>query len=74
MADAVVEVCTVWPPLKGFSWLTALQKALLEGGADPELGSPSALDCIVMFKQEEKWKAKFEAAPGRGKAVATNVA
>jgi hypothetical protein len=37
-------------------------QALLEGGADPRLGTPSAFDSIVMFKQEEKWKARFEAA------------
>ncbi|KAF4913309.1 putative ankyrin repeat protein [Colletotrichum viniferum] len=43
-------------------------KALLEGGADPEYGNPSALACVAMFKQEERWQAKFEGAPGRGKA------
>ncbi|CAK7267253.1 hypothetical protein SEPCBS119000_002452 [Sporothrix epigloea] len=42
--------------------------ALLEGGADPELGVPTALDAIVVFRQEHKWRAAFEAAPGRGKA------
>jgi hypothetical protein len=47
--------------------LTELQ-VLLEGGADPDFGSPNALECVSMFKQEEKWKVKFEAAPGRGKA------
>ncbi|KAJ9148591.1 hypothetical protein NKR23_g4980 [Pleurostoma richardsiae] len=44
-------------------------EVLLEGGADPEYGAPSALECVAMFKQEDKWKAKFEAAPGRGKAT-----
>lgn len=43
-------------------------KALLEGGADPDYGNPSALACVAMFKQEERWQAKFEGAPGRGKA------
>ncbi|KAF4810799.1 putative ankyrin repeat protein [Colletotrichum siamense] len=43
-------------------------KALLEGGADPDYGNPSALACVAMFKQEERWQAKFESAPGRGKA------
>lgn len=43
-------------------------QVLLEGGADPEYGTPSADQCIVMFKQEDKWRAKFDAAPGRGKA------
>ncbi|KAJ4410995.1 hypothetical protein N0V82_009099 [Gnomoniopsis sp. IMI 355080] len=42
-------------------------EALLESGADPEYGMPSAMECIVMFKQEETWKAKFESASGRGK-------
>ncbi|KAL3952223.1 hypothetical protein ACCO45_013940 [Purpureocillium lilacinum] len=43
-------------------------EALLEGGADPDYGNPSALQCVAMFKQEERWQAKFESAPGRGKA------
>ncbi|KAF3763368.1 ankyrin, partial [Cryphonectria parasitica EP155] len=43
-------------------------EALLDGGADPEYGMPSAMECIAMFKQEDTWKAKFEAAAGRGKA------
>jgi hypothetical protein len=46
-----------------------MSQALLEGGADPDHGNPSALEAVVLFKQEEQWKAKFEAAPGRGKAV-----
>lgn len=49
--------------------LTLCGQVLLEGGADPDYGTPSALQCIVMFKQEDKWRAKFESAPGRGKAV-----
>jgi len=44
-------------------------QALLAGGADPDHGTPSAMEAIVLFKQEEKWRAKFEAAPGRGTAV-----
>jgi hypothetical protein len=43
-------------------------QALLEGGADPDHGAPSALEAVTLFKQEEKWKGKFESAPGRGKA------
>lgn len=50
------------------SGLMPLDQVLLEGGADPEYGTPSADQCIVMFKQEDKWGAKFNAAPGRGKA------
>ncbi len=42
---------------------------LLEGGADPKTGTPSALDAVKMFKQEEKWGKRFEEAPGRGKSV-----
>jgi hypothetical protein len=30
------------------------------------------MEAIVLFKQEEKWRAKFEAAPGRGKAEMSN--
>ncbi|KUI60187.1 hypothetical protein VP1G_07401 [Cytospora mali] len=47
-------------------------EVLVEGGADPEYGTPSALECIAMFKQEDQWKAKFESAPGRGKASSGN--
>ncbi|KAG0647427.1 ankyrin repeat [Hyphodiscus hymeniophilus] len=46
-------------------------EALLEGGADPLHGQPSALDAVTLFKQEEQWKVKFENAPGKGKAVST---
>lgn len=46
---------------------------MINGGADPEYGLPSAMDCIVMFKQEETWKAKFESAKGRGKGSVSNV-
>ncbi|KAM0261273.1 hypothetical protein ACHAQJ_002304 [Trichoderma viride] len=44
--------------------------ALVEGGADPDYGRPTAMECITMFNQQDIWKAKFEAAPGRGKAQA----
>ncbi|CAK7245450.1 MAG: hypothetical protein STHCBS139747_007032 [Sporothrix thermara] len=57
-------------PLAGavFKAEDAVVEALLEGGADPDFGAPTALDTIVMFRQEDKWRAAFEAAPGRGKA------
>lgn len=57
-------------PLAGavFKAEDAVIEALLEGGADPEFGSPTPLETIVMFRQEDKWRAAFEAAPGRGKA------
>lgn len=44
-------------------------QALLDGGADPDYGSPSAMETMTLFKQEEKWKGKFERSPGRGKAA-----
>jgi ankyrin repeat protein len=72
--DAVVEVCSPAPALQldveHESLLTEVQ-TLLEGGADPEHGQPSALECIGLFRQEEKWKAKFESAPGSGKATSS---
>ena len=40
--------------------------ALLEGGADPEWGSPSAMEALDLFKMEG-WRAKFEVASVRGK-------
>ncbi|UQC81126.1 uncharacterized protein CLUP02_06612 [Colletotrichum lupini] len=49
--------------------ITRCPGVLLEGGADPDFGSPSALQCVAMFKQQDKWQAKFESAPGRGKVV-----
>ncbi|CAK7207806.1 hypothetical protein SEUCBS139899_010620 [Sporothrix eucalyptigena] len=59
-------------PLAGavFKAEDAVIEALLEGGADPEFGAPTPLESIVMFRQEEKWRAAFETAPGRGKAAA----
>ncbi|KAJ0161661.1 putative ankyrin repeat protein [Colletotrichum tanaceti] len=60
-------------PLAGavFKKEDAVIEVLLEGGADPDYGNPSALQCVVMFKQEAEWQTKFESAPGRGKALAT---
>ncbi|GKT50817.1 putative ankyrin repeat protein RF_0381 [Colletotrichum spaethianum] len=57
-------------PLAGavFKRLDSVVEA--KGGADPEYGTPSAIQCLSMFKQEGKWADKFEAAPGRGKAKA----
>ncbi|KAF5699586.1 ankyrin [Fusarium mundagurra] len=49
-------------------------KELLDGGADPEYGQPSAAECIAMFKQEDTWKSKFDAAPGKGQAGRTREA
>ncbi|PNP39091.1 hypothetical protein TGAMA5MH_08943 [Trichoderma gamsii] len=56
-------------PLAGavFKKEDAVIEALVEGGADPDYGKPTAMECITLFQQEDVWKAKFEAAPGRGK-------
>lgn len=60
-------------PLAGvvFKKEPAVIEVLLEGGADPDYGAPTAMECVAMFKQEDEWKAKFEAAPGRGNAPKT---
>ncbi|KAM5352053.1 hypothetical protein ACJ41O_004776 [Fusarium nematophilum] len=60
-------------PLAGavFKKEDAVIKVLLDGGADPDFGQPSATECVAMFKQEDVWKAKFEAAPGKGQAGVT---
>ncbi|KAI1321415.1 ankyrin [Xylariaceae sp. FL0255] len=57
-------------PLAGaiFKKEDAVVDVLLEGGADPEYGCPSAMQCLVMFKQQDVWGSKFENAVGRGKA------
>jgi len=59
-------------PLAGavFKGESEVVEALLAGGADPDYGTPSAMEAIVLFRQEEQWRGKFEAAPGKGKAVA----
>lgn len=44
-------------------------EALLEGGADPELGEPSALEACAVFKQEEfeaMFKRQVEKLRGSG--------
>jgi hypothetical protein len=76
--DEVVEVCNSPFPRRFFPlapiWngmADVIEKqALLAGGADPEYGSPSAMEAMVLFKQQSKWKGKFEAAPGRGQVRA----
>jgi ankyrin repeat protein len=67
MHHAVIDVRG---SLSGITGETLADKtqALLSGGADPEFGNPNALQCIAMFKQEENWQARFQSAPGRGKA------
>ena len=34
-------------------------EVLLAGGADPDLGEPSAREATAIFKQEEKWAERF---------------
>lgn len=36
--------------------------ALLEGGADPDLGTPSAMETVELFKLENEWRSTFEQA------------
>ncbi|KAL5323477.1 hypothetical protein ACEPPN_008014 [Leptodophora sp. 'Broadleaf-Isolate-01'] len=57
-------------PLAGavFKGEAEVIEALLDGGADPDYGTPSAMEAVTLFRQEEKWKGRFEEAPGRGKA------
>ncbi|KAM0427250.1 hypothetical protein ACHAPT_007680 [Fusarium lateritium] len=55
-------------PLAGALFKKEDEVTLLDGGADPEHGKPSAAECVVMFNQEDVWKSKFDAAPGRGQA------
>ncbi|KAK0729639.1 ankyrin repeat-containing domain protein [Lasiosphaeris hirsuta] len=57
-------------PLAGavFKKEDSVIETLLSGGADPDHGAPSAYQCIAMFHQQEKWQAKFDEAPGKGKA------
>ena len=56
-------------PLAGavFKNETEVMEALLEGGADPDVGEPSALQAIAIFRKEE-WRERFEGARGRGTA------
>ena len=43
--------------------------ALLDGGADPDWGKPSAMEAIGLFGKGDEWKDKFEKASGRGKGA-----
>lgn len=55
-------------PLAGAVFKNELDvvRILVEGGADPEWGNPSAVQTAGMFKKEEL-VGLFEAARGRGK-------
>lgn len=51
-------------PLAGavFKNETAVVKALLEGAADPDLGTPSAAETMMLFKLSDVWEASFHEA------------
>lgn len=51
-------------PLAGavFKNESAVVKALLEGGADPDLGTPSAAETMVLFKLSDVWERAFHEA------------
>jgi hypothetical protein len=46
----------------------AVVEALLEGGADPEVGTPNAIDTAKVFGKTERWEKAFEAAKERRSA------
>ena len=49
-------------PLSGaiFKGEDAIVEALLDGGADPRVGNPSAIDAVNIFGQQEKWGRRLE--------------
>ena len=51
-------------PLAGavFKNEKAVIEALLKGGADPDLGTPSAMETVELFKQGGEWGYVFEQA------------
>lgn len=51
-------------PLAGavFKNEIAVVKALLEGAADPDLGTPSAAETMVLFKLSDVWEKEFHEA------------
>lgn len=59
-------------PWEFYKQILTQQQALLEGGADPDHGAPSAMEAIVLFKKEEQWRKLFEEAPGKGKGASTS--
>lgn len=51
-------------PLAGavFKNEAAVVKALLEGAADPDLGTPSAAETMTLFKLSDVWENAFDKA------------
>lgn len=51
-------------PLAGavFKNETAVVEALLNGAADPDLGTPSAAEATVLFKSHHIWEQRFDDA------------
>ena len=49
-------------PLAGaiFKGEEAIVRALLEAGADPDLGQPSAAEAVVVFRMVGTWEGEFE--------------
>ena len=55
-------------PLAGavFKGEAEVIEALLEGGADPDIGEPSAMEAVAIFGQDGLWRERFQRAKGRG--------
>ena len=58
-------------PLSGaiFKGEDAIVEALLDGGADPRLGTPSAIEAVRIFGQEEKWGERLRETVERLESV-----
>jgi hypothetical protein len=68
MEDAVVDVGHYLTFDEQLADVRKWGQGLLSGGDDPDYGHPSAMECIVIFNQVDKWK-QFAAARGRGTAA-----
>lgn len=61
-------------PLAGavFKNETAVVTALLEAAADPDLGTPSAAETMVLFKLSDVWEESFHEARQKLRSNAEN--
>lgn len=61
-------------PLAGavFKNETAVVEALLEGGADPDLGTPSAAEAMGLFRLTDVWEKSFHEAREKSRSKAEN--